>query len=402
MFRVHVSSYAVMLGCLFAAPFAGMAGAAEAEAAPAADVARAPLALADHGYFYVGGHYRQDANGQQRMVGQMFVQYEVPLTVRHPYPIVMIHGTDQTGTNYLGTPDGRRGWADFFVAHGYKVYVVDQAGRARSGQFPSAYGAYARGSALVDEQYFTAPERYNLWPQAHLHTQWPGGPGIVGNPGFDQFMSSQVESIADVPETEALNAAASAELLDRIGPAILLTHSQSGTIGWKIADERPTLVKAVVAVEPNGPTFYDPVFTGGKNWYHYRTAKPERPWGLTRVPLTYDPPVTDPSQLSRVEQNKAEGPDLMRCWLQGKPVHTLPNLRNIPIAIVTSEASFRATYDQCTSDYLTQAGVPNTHIRLADLGIHGNGHMMMLERNSDQIAGVIANWLGHNVGGSNR
>ncbi|PXW27242.1 alpha/beta hydrolase [Paraburkholderia caballeronis] len=387
----QLASYALSSVLLCAASLAVDASAAQ----------NAPLPVADHGYFYVGGQYQKDANGQQRMFGQMFVQYEIPQTVRHPYPIVMIHGTDQTGTNYLGTPDGRRGWADYFVAQGYTVYVVDQAGRGRSGQYPSAYGSYARGSALVDQQFYTAPERYNLWPQAHLHTQWPGGPGVVGNPTFDQFMASQVESMSNVPETEAINAAASAALLDRIGPAILLTHSQSGTIGWKIADERPKLVKAIVAVEPNGPTFYDPVFTGGNDWYHYNTAKAERPWGLTRVPLTYDPPVTDPAQLARVEQKKAEGPGLVRCWLQAEPAHQLPNLRNIPIAIVTSEASFRATYDQCTSDYLTQAGVPNTHIRLADVGVHGNAHMMMLEQNSDQIAGVIAGWLGKNSGGSN-
>jgi pimeloyl-ACP methyl ester carboxylesterase len=44
-----------------------------------------------------------------------------------------------------------------------------------------------------------------------------------------------------------------AALLDRIGPAIILTHSQSGPFGWLIADARPKLVKAVVAVEPAGP-----------------------------------------------------------------------------------------------------------------------------------------------------
>jgi hypothetical protein len=75
--------------------------------------------------------------------------------------------------------------------------------------------------------------------------------------------------------------------------------------------------------------------------------------------------VTDPSQVARVEQKKAEGPGLVRCWLQAEPARKLPNLSGIPIAVVTSEASFRATYDQCTSEYLTQPGVPNTHLRLA-------------------------------------
>ena len=33
------------------------------------------------------------------------------------------------------------------------------------------------------------------------------------------------------------------------------------------------------------------------------------------------------------------------------------------------------------------------HIALADRGIHGNAHMMMLESNSDDIAAAIEGWL---------
>ena len=50
-------------------------------------------------------------------------------------------------------------------------------------------------------------------------------------------------------------------------------------------------------------------------------------------------------------------------------------------------------YDHCTAAYLNQAGVPNTLIRLADVGVRGNGHMMMIEKNNAAIAGVIAQWL---------
>ena len=62
-------------------------------------------------------------------------------------------------------------------------------------------------------------------------------------------------------------------------------------------------------------------------------------------------------------------------------------------AMVTGEASFRATYDHCTSKFLSQAGVRNTHLRLEKAGLHGNGHMMMLQQNSAAIADVIGNWL---------
>ena len=62
--------------------------------------------------------------------------------------------------------------------------------------------------------------------------------------------------------------------------------------------------------------------------------------------------------------------------------------------IVTAEASMHAMYDHCTSQYLTRAGVTNDFVRLGDHGIHGNGHMMMIERNNLEIARFIADWIG--------
>ena len=61
--------------------------------------------------------------------------------------------------------------------------------------------------------------------------------------------------------------------------------------------------------------------------------------------------------------------------------------------IVTSEASYHRAYDHCTVKYLEQAGVPIQWIKLADAGIHGNGHMMMLEKNNLEIATVMSRWI---------
>ena len=65
----------------------------------------------------------------------------------------------------------------------------------------------------------------------------------------------------------------------------------------------------------------------------------------------------------------------------------------MPIMIMTAEASYHATYDHCTVKFLEQAGIHPTWIKLADVGIHGNGHMLMLEKNNLEIAGVISRWL---------
>ena len=92
---------------------------------------RGPLALAKASYFFVGGKIDPAVEGSP-MVGHMYVEYMIPQRLRQPFPIVMVHGGSQTGTNFTGTPDGGEGWAQDFVRRGYAVYVVDQVARGRS------------------------------------------------------------------------------------------------------------------------------------------------------------------------------------------------------------------------------------------------------------------------------
>ena len=87
----------------------------------------------------------------------------------------------------------------------------------------------------------------------------------------------------------------------------------------------------------------------------------------------------------------------MRCFTQANPAHKLTRLSGIPILIVTSESSYHAPYDHCTAEWLEQAGVKNSFIRLADLGIHGNGHMMMLEKNNLEISALLRRWEQDNI-----
>ena len=148
------------------------------------------------------------------------------------------------------------------------MYVTDQPERGRSGRALSD-GATAksnRSSTLRIEQRFTANAKHALWPQARHQTQWPGE-GVQGDAVFDQFFASQVEQIDDASEIDLLNRNAGAALLDRIGDAILLTHSQSGTFGWLIADERPSKVKAILSIEPNGPPFRMMRELGAPDWF---------------------------------------------------------------------------------------------------------------------------------------
>jgi pimeloyl-ACP methyl ester carboxylesterase len=351
--------------------------------------AEKPIIIAKQGYFFVGGKYAK-VGDKQVMNGQIYVEYQIPSRRTQPYPLVVVPGAAQTATNFNGTPDGREGWTQHFLRHGYAVYIVEQPGRGRSAYEPDTDGPQAYPQILNVQQRFTAPEKYNLWPQARLHTQWPGS-GVAGDPSFDQFFASQVPFVQKPEVIQALNRDALAALIDKLGPIILMTHSQSGAYGWEAVDQRPNLVKALIQAEPSAPPVHDMEFLGAPDWF--RDGAPTRSWGLTSIPITYAPPASNASELAFEQQEKADGPELAKCWLQKAPARQLPNLQKLPIAIVTGEASFHAPYEHCMVKFLEQAGVHPTWLNLGAMGIHGNGHMMMLEKNSEQIVEVIERWL---------
>jgi pimeloyl-ACP methyl ester carboxylesterase len=196
-----------------------------------------PLVIAKQGSFYVGGRYVTEQDGQI-MTGQMYVRYQIPQNLKHKYPIVFIHGGGTAGALWEETPDGREGWETFFVREGYGVYVVDQPSRGRSAVDPSARGRGPRSSSASVEARHSVAERYNMWPQARLHTQWPGA-GVAGDPVFDQFYAEQVTSVGTPDQIEEWIKAAGSALLDRIGPAIIVGHSRSGNFLWILGDARP-------------------------------------------------------------------------------------------------------------------------------------------------------------------
>jgi pimeloyl-ACP methyl ester carboxylesterase len=388
-----------------------------ADAQARAQESSGAIQLASQGFFFVNGRYFTDTGdvllpdmpaatgpGGDRMTNQMYVEYQIPAQKKHPFPVVLIHGGSQTGVNFKGTPDGREGWATFFLRQGYSVYVVDQVGRGRSPAYnplPPDSEVYATpfnrpANTETRMRNWTALERFGLWPNAHLHTQWPGT-GEPGDSVFDQFFASQIQSRLDplgtATQTDAQQGGAA--LLDRIGPAIILTHSQSGTFGFLIADARPDLVKGVVTIEGGGTPYTYPII-GPPDFFG--NPVPNSTWGLVSIPITYSPEVTNPAvELSFVQEATADPGKLIRCWLQAEPARQLPNLQKMPHLLIVAEASSAANTNHCVSKYLTQAGVENTWVNLGDVGIHGNGHMMMWEKNSLRIARFIGRWLADNV-----
>jgi pimeloyl-ACP methyl ester carboxylesterase len=381
----------------------------EAAAARAADE---PLVIASQGNFYIGGRYVATADDMP-MVGQMYVQYQIPQRRTHPLPIVMVHGGTASGASFISTPDGREGWAPFFLRKGYAVYVVDQVARGRSPYITGIYGPSRTQTREYILQRFAASENYSLWPQAKFHTQWPGT-AAPGDPVFDNYFASNIGSMEDRDSQTLMNIQALSALLDRIGPAIVFVHSQSGNYGWPLAQARPALVRAIVAAEPTGPPVHDLVVPGvarfGMTFENalrqdasdqFRDDPRVKAYGPTDTPLIYAPAVTPDSPLGFVREETAKAPDLAKCWRQREPARRLVAIGERPILYLAAEASFYAPWNHCTIGYFEQAGVHIDFVNLPEIGIRGNGHMMMLEKNSDQIAQVIADWLDRKVPAGN-
>jgi len=341
------------LGC---APRGTFSGSVASTAAADGTRSESPLVLAKQGSFFVNEEniLTPFPNGTGTPVAGhisargMYVQYQVPQARnRRAYPVIMVHGSGHTGKTYEETPDGRMGWAEYLVRHGMPVYVVDHSGRARSGFDPSPSNrAKLEGDpALIpsfaeftNEQAWTA-FRFGPTPfTPHENTRFP----IKAQ---DEYFAQIVPNTeTSYPEGGQNTVAALAALLERVGPAVVLVHSQSGAYGIDVAIARPDLVKAVVSVEPRSCAVSDS---------NVQTV-------FTRVPLL-------------TIFGDFFGADVGADW----PVRMAE--------CVNTVARIKA------------AGGSADSIYLPDYGIRGNSHMLMMDVNNLQIADIMLAWLARNA-----
>src|SRR5215468_6065645 len=245
-----------------------------------------PLNLARDGFFSVGGK-TTTISGKHYVVGQMYVEMRIPQKQTHPYPIVMVHGGTRSGTTFTGTPDGRESWAQYFARRGYAVYVVDQPGRGRSGYVAEVYGPARLATADSAQTRYLQQEKHKLWPQAHLHTQWPG----TGEPDDPVTLAMVSGFLPEMPNARQQQVYSRDALVAKIGPSIIMVHSMAGPLGWLVPDARPDMIKGVLAIEPNGPPVHTVEFIGAPDWF--KEGAVTLPYGISGAPLNYSPPVKD-------------------------------------------------------------------------------------------------------------
>ncbi|MBB2939018.1 pimeloyl-ACP methyl ester carboxylesterase [Amycolatopsis bartoniae] len=291
------------------------------------------------GQFWVPGERVAAPHGTVQRA-PMFVQWEAPREVTHPYPLVLVHGGGGQGTDWLGTPDGRPGWATRFVEAGFAVYVVDRCGHGRSPYHPDVVGPM--GPQLPYEAAATL--------FASENTTWD----------TDQLLASMGPLPADLAASQRLDADRLSRLLDVTGPAVLVTHSAGGPVGWLTTDARPDLVVAIAAIEPMGPPFTDFPGLGPLTW------------GLTSAEITYDPPAVTPAD--------AAG-------------RRIPALAGKPVVVVSGGASAFAGFTPQIVEFLNAAGARAEHLHLPDCGITGNGHGLVFESNSDETVEPVIEWI---------
>ena len=296
--------------------------------------------------------------GKTYQQGPLYGSWEAPETVSKRFPIVLIHGGAMQATEWLDTPDGRPGWAQRLVEAGYAVFVVDRPTQGRSpfsteviGEMGPAF-AYEEG----EEVFFPAKA-------AKKHTQFPID--TKNNEALGAFIAAFGPLPVGIELWQTMDADRIAKLLDRIGPAILFTHSASGSDGWLVADRRPELVAGIVSVEPMGPPFCHTPNIG------------TLAWGLTGARMNYEPPHDSP------ESAKGAEPESLR----------IPALQGVPVAIVSGETSAQSAYAPDMVTFLQHSGAAVNLLHLPDFGIMGNGHGLIYEMNSDEALQPVLQWL---------
>ncbi len=269
-----------------------------------------------------------------------FVQYFIPENPKD-LSVTFVHGGGGQGNEFLSTSDGRPGWAQIFLQRGYPVYILDRPGHGRA-----VWNDHVLGPSLPPPDYESLYPRFvdvssaPAWPGAEKHSRWPQDP-LAG----DRFMASQGPMATSLEASQRHVEAIAPELFAMTGRTILVTHSAGGPCGWALAAMGGDAVETILAIEPLGHPGLEHALGTFRD-------------GLVVAPL-------------------AGG--------------CVPFDR--PIAIVTGEATWMQEQNAKAAMFLLDKGYPVEHIRLEERGITGNGHMMMSETNSDEIAKLLIDWL---------
>lgn len=322
-----------------------------------------PIVIQEQGSFAVGGSVittpgtydpvKRSPEGQTFHGDHAYVFYQIPEHARK-LPLVLWHGFGQFSKTWETTPDGREGFQNLFLRRGFPVYVIDQPRRGRAGRSTLP----ATITPTPDEQDWFGTFRLGIWPDFFPGVQFSREPEAL-NQYFRQITPDTG------PLDPALNADAVTALFEKIGPGILVTHSHSGGMGWRVA-ARSSNVRAIVSYEP-GSGF---IFPEGE------------------VP----PPM--PSAGGTLEA-------------AGVPLSTFKELSKIPIVIYYGDNipaqptanpgqdgwRVRLAMARLWRDAVNRQGGDVKVVHLPEIGIRGNTHFPFSDLNNLEIADLLTGFL---------
>jgi hypothetical protein len=341
---------AVLLTCVVSTLLAAQTGAPK------------PLTIKEQGSFFVGGETKTvtqaaagpiPAQSGDITVNQMYVQYQIPVNGGRHVPVVMVHGCCLSSKTWETTPDGRMGWSEYFVRHDRPVYLADQVSRARSGFDPTAFSDVRQGK--------TPPAQMpNILNASHqiAWTVFRFGPKYGEAFPDGQFPIEAVDELYKqmIPDLNATLPNPNptwkqmAALATKLKGAVLMGHSESGFFPQEAALIDASGIRGLISIE-----------------MPCRAVTPEELATLARIPSLF----MFGDHLGDVSGGPAN-------WAQ--------------------------SFASCTAlvERLKKAGGDAEMMHLPALGIRGNSHMLMQDRNSDKLADHVIAWIDKHVEAPNR
>ncbi len=317
------------------------------------DVPLPPLSIASQGSFFVGG---RDVSSTTLSsvprhvpvgtitVDQMYVHYEIPADAGNRYPLTLIHGCCLTGKTWETTPDGRMGWDEYFLRRGYPVYVVDQAARGRSAFDPSSINAAKTGKVKPgDLPLLFSAGHEAAWSVFRFGPKYPDVfPGMqFPLEAQDEFWKQMVPDWSEALPTPNPTVPDLSLLAQRLNGTILISHSQSGIYPFQAATIDTQGIEGIVALEP------------GECPDAHRDMRV-----FAKIPILV----------------------LFGDNIKGSP-RWAPRLKQCRAFVHAANI----------------AGINSELILLPEVGIHGNSHMMMQDKNNLQVADWLLDWIGKHV-----
>lgn len=322
-----------------------------------------PLTIQSQGSFAVGGSVVQNpgsfdplkptAAGQSYHGDHAYVFYQVPVKPR-PLPLVLWHGAGQSSKTWESTPDGREGYQNIFLRRGFAVYALDQPRRGKAARSM----APASVAPVADEQQWFNQFRLGIWPNLFPGVQFSQDPAAM-----DQYFRQMTPNTGPFDVEVISNATAA--LFRKIGPGILVTHSQAGGPGWVTAVKSPG-VRAIISYEPGSGFVF--------------------PEGEVPAPM--------PSSGGALEASGIPLADFLKLTKIPIVIYYGDNIPDKPSANPGEDSwRVRLAMARLWRDAINRRGGDVTVVHLPEVGIRGNTHFPFSDLNSVQVADQLSAFL---------